>query len=132
MSYVKPLAMAAALALSVAGMQACFAATHPVNIPTPQLTKPKAMSAVYYLVDAGTPQAHRVYSWKALDRNHDGQLERWEIPKSMWKLRLHFIYADFNGNGKLSPAEYIMWKDRTAPQFTGVFHIETFIYKYHH
>ncbi len=131
MSYVKPLAMAAALALSLTGMEA-LAATHTADIPTQSNTQQQARHKLgpgtYYIADAGTPNAHKVYYFKKLDRNHDGQLFRSEIPKTMWRLRLHFIAADLNRNGRLSPAEYMMWKHHTAPEYVGIFRAYTVVF----
>lgn len=129
MNYAKPLSVAAALALCLISMDAL--ATTP-NIDFTTNTTPQARGqAVYYIAEAGTPQAHKVYYFNKLDRNHDGQLSRSELPKDMHRLRAYFIYADWSKNGRLSPSEYLMWEHHTAPEYVGVYHVLTFVYDYH-
>lgn len=129
MSYVKPLAMAAALALSLIGMDA-VAGTHPADITIPTTTKQALPANSFFIAEEGTANAHKVYYFSKLDRNGDKQLSRSEVPTDMWRLRAYFVYADFNHNGRVSLEEYYMWKKHLAPEYTTVFHIPTFVYMY--
>ncbi|HEX7339074.1 MAG TPA: hypothetical protein VF271_03975 [Rhodanobacteraceae bacterium] len=123
MKHIHSRYVVAALLLALISTDALAAA------PAPKPTSQQPItSATYFIADAGTPNAHKVYYFNRLDRNHDGQLSRSEIPRDMVMLRTRFIYADFNGNGKLSPAEYIMWKEHTAPEYIGVYHALVFVY----
>lgn len=123
MSHVKPLAVATALVLSLTSMHA-FAATPRTFIAS---IRP-AVQATYFVVDPGTPWAHKVYYFKQLDRDHNGQLSRAELPTDMRDLRLHFVSADWDGNGMISPAEYVMFRDHTGPQYAGVYRAVVFMY----
>lgn len=128
MKYVKPLSIAVALALGLISMDA-VAATSAIDIntnPTQQMQE----QATYYVADAGTLQAHKVYYFDKLDRDHDGQLSRSEVPKDMRYLRLHFIEVDWNENGKLSPEEYVLYEHHQAPRYAGVYHAMVFFRSY--
>jgi len=70
----------------------------------------------------------KVYSFKELDRNHNGMLSRAEIPRDMVNLRRDFVRADFDGNGQLSPEEYVLYSKGLVPQYVGVFHYDTYTY----
>jgi len=72
----------------------------------------------------------KVYYFKTLDRNHNGQLSRAEIPKDMINLRRDFLRADFDGNGQLSAEELVLYERGDAPQYIGVNHAYIFVYKY--
>lgn len=48
-------------------------------------------------------------SFNALDKHHHGYLVRSDVPHSMKNLRLHFGEADYNHDGRLSPAEYAQY-----------------------
>lgn len=126
MKYAKPLSIAAAMALSLVCMDA-FAAAPNIDITT-NPTRQALGQATYYVANPGTTQAHKVYFFSKLDRNHDGKLSRSELPTDMHLLRARFIYADWNQDGKLSPNEYVMYKEQTAPEYVGVYHVLTFVY----
>lgn len=131
MSYVKPLTMAAAMALAFIGLDAHAASpsiTINFNPTSPQTSTPH--QATYYVANYGTPQARKVYYFDRLDRDHDGQLSRSEIPKDMRQLRLHFIQADWDESGKLSPEEYVLYKHNQTPQYAGVYHAIVFVYRH--
>lgn len=70
---------------------------------------------------------HKVFFFKALDRNHNGQLTRAELPKEMVNLRRNFKRADFNDNGQISPREYILYAQGLAPEYTGTAHAYTYV-----
>ncbi|HET7360160.1 MAG TPA: EF-hand domain-containing protein [Rhodanobacteraceae bacterium] len=56
---------------------------------------------------AGTSSKHAAKpAFDSLDKNHDHELSRSEIPGTLRNLRLHFVTYDKDGNGKLSPEEY--------------------------
>lgn len=117
MSHVTPLAMVTALALSLAGTSAFASSSH----AQPAVPAPQAQPT-YYVVDAGTPQEHRVYYFSRLDRNGDGQLSRAELPHDLHMLRAYFIYVDLDGNGKLSVGEYLSYATHGILQNVGAFH----------
>ncbi len=127
MSYVKPLTMAAAMALAFIGTDA-HAATPTINYnPTgPQTTTSR--QATYYIADYGTPQARKVYYFNRIDRNHDGQLSRSEIPGDMVMLRAQFTYADWNQDNRISPSEYLHYRNGSAPEFVGVYRKFTMVH----
>lgn len=74
----------------------------------------------------------KVYFFNKLDRNHNGQLTRAEIPKDMVSLRRDFMRADFDGNGQLSPAEIVLYERGEAPQYVGVNHAYVFVFNTGH
>lgn len=129
MKHAKTLSIAAALALSLISMDA-FAATPNIDFNTGPARQVQSQ-AMFYIADPGTSQAHKVYYFTKLDRDHDGELSRSELPKDMHRLRGYFIYADWNQDGRLSPAEYVMWKHNTAPEYAGIYHAVVFVYHYH-
>lgn len=119
------LSIAAALTLSLFGMDA-IAATPTIDFnPTNQQMSNRP---TFYVINAGTPKARKVYYFNRLDRNHDGQLSRSEIPKDMKYLRSYFIEQDWDHNGKLSPEEYVLYENHQAPEYAGVFHAIVFVY----
>ena len=71
----------------------------------------------------------KVYFFNRLDRNHNGQLARSEIPKDMTNLRRDFLRADFDGNGQLSPQEIVLYERGEAPQYVGVNHAYVFVFQ---
>lgn len=70
----------------------------------------------------GTDKMRKVYYFNQLDVDHDGGLERAEVPKDLRGLRLHFLEADWNHNGRISPAEYWMWSRNLYPRYTSISH----------
>ncbi|HET8555531.1 MAG TPA: hypothetical protein VFL78_11960 [Rhodanobacteraceae bacterium] len=129
MKVYTPLTIVAALTLSLFGMDVS-AATPAIDVNINPTNQQVPHQATYYVQNPGTPEARKVYFFNKLDRNHDGQLSRSEIPKDMRYLRLHFIEADWNENGKLSPEEYVLYKRGQAPQYAGVFHAIVYVYSY--
>lgn len=124
-----PLSIAAALTLSLFSMDA-LAATPATDVNINPTNQQVSRQAMYYVQNPGTSEARKVYYFSKLDRNHDGQLSRSEIPKDMRNLRLHFIQADWNENGKLSPEEYVLYAHHQAPSYVGVYHAMVFVYSY--
>lgn len=129
MKVYTPLTIVAALTLSLFGMDVS-AATPTIDVSINPTNQQVPHQATYYVQNPGTPEARKVYYFNKLDRNHDGQLFRSEIPKDMRYLRLHFIEADWNENGRLSPDEYVLYKRGQAPQYAGVFHSIVYVYSY--
>ncbi|HET6587221.1 MAG TPA: hypothetical protein VFG67_05555 [Oleiagrimonas sp.] len=129
MKVYTPLTIVAALTLSLFGMDVSAATpANDVNFnPTNQQVPHQA---TYYVQNLGTPEARKVYLFSQLDRNHDGQLSRPEIPKDMRYLRLHFIEADWSQNGKLSPEEYVLYEHHQAPQYVGASHAMVVFYSH--
>ncbi len=79
--------------------------------------------STYYLAPIkGTRKLGKVYVFTRLDRNHDGQLSRSELPLDMVDLRMHFAEADWDRNHRLSPNECRMYNEHTAPQYTPFSH----------
>ncbi len=89
---------------------------------TPSLTSTSPQTEVI------VSRMRKVYFFKDLDKDHNGQLSRAEIPKDMVKLRLDFVRADYDENGQLSPEEYVLYSRGLAPQYTGVYHAYTYTY----
>ncbi|HET7663193.1 MAG TPA: hypothetical protein VFK31_06085 [Rhodanobacteraceae bacterium] len=129
MKVCTPLTIVAALTLSLFGMDVS-AATPAIDVNINPTNQQVPHQAAYYVQNPGTAEARKVYFFNKLDRNHDGQLSRSEIPKDMVLLRTRFIYADWNQNGKLSPEEYVLYEHHQAPQYVGVFHAMVFVYNY--
>lgn len=129
MKVCTPLTIVAALTLSLFGMDVS-AATPATNVNINPTNQQVPHQATYYVQNPGTPEARKVYFFKKLDINHDGQLSRSEIPKDMHHLRLHFIQADWDESGKLSPEEYVLYEHHQAPQYAGVSHAIVFVYSY--
>lgn len=132
MKTFKPLSIAAALALGL-GCGSVFAAQPETTTPTigfdaaPPLQQQTGEG--YYLQRIpGTQKARKVYLFSHLDSNHNGQLSRAELPSEMRDLRLHFVEADWDGNGQLSAQEYRHYAKGTVPKYVGVFHAQAFYY----
>jgi hypothetical protein len=122
MRIAKPLTTTVALALGLVCAGA-FASQpiHP-NVSAAQSSTAAADSSHIVVT------VRKVYWFKYLDRNHNGQLTRSEIPKDMRDLRRNFIHADFNDNGQLSPMELILYTRGEAPQYIATSHGQIFIY----
>lgn len=119
MNVLKPLTIATAIALCAASVSA-FAA----NTEMRAQQSNEAGASNQYVVS----QVRKVYFFKSLDLNHNGLLSRAEIPKDMRQLRLDFMRADLDHNGQLSPVEYVMYANGTAPSYVGVEHAYIFVY----
>ncbi len=79
--------------------------------------------STYYLAPIkGTRKLGKVYVFTRLDRNHDGQLSRSELPLDMVDLRMHFAEADWDRNHRLSPNECRMYNEHTAPAYNPINH----------
>ena len=77
--------------------------------------------STYYLAPIkGTRKLGKVYVFTRMDRNHDGQLSRSELPLELVDLRMHFVEADWDRNHRLSPDECRMYNEHTAPQYNPV------------
>ena len=113
-------ALAIALGLACAPVIASQASVAKGTTPAPQSSR---TAADVTLIST----ARKVYSFQELDRNHNGMLSRSEIPKDMVNLRRNFTRADFDGNGQLSPQEYVLYSKGLAPQYVGVFHYDTYV-----
>jgi len=118
---------ALALALGLACTPAF--ATQPMEVTTAPVPGVQAHQPMRH--EATRPivaSMRKVYSFKLLDRNHNGMLSRSEIPTDMVNLRRDFTRADFDGNGQLTPEEYILYSRGQAPKYTGVFHYHTYTF----
>ncbi len=126
MQIFKPLSIAAVITMGLAWGQA-QAAAPAVDAAVrfiPQATgAPGQAQDIYYVQRIpGTNKARRVYRFDKLDADGDGQLARSELPRAMHDLRSHFIEADWDRNGRLSPSECLMYSNHTAPMYTAISH----------
>lgn len=130
MSIRKPLSIAllvvaagfawgSAHAATVSPTAAAYAGAYP---------EPSTQKTYYLQRIPGTDKVRRVYIFSRLDANHDGQLERSEIPKEMHLLRRDFLEADWDGNLRLSPTEYVLWARHQAPKYTAIWHGVVFVW----
>lgn len=121
MNRTTPLMLAAALALALGAvsMPACAA-----NMGVRSLQADSASTPARYFVS----QVRKVYFFRQLDTNQNGQLSRAELPMDLSTLRLNFMRVDLDGNGQLSPQEYLMYARGIAPEYIGVTHAYVFVY----
>lgn len=126
-----PWAVAVGLAagLVCGNVQATGPEADAINVPTSSQVTAVVSQADYYLQAVpGTDQMRKVYIFSRLDRNHNGQLERSELPQDMHTLRSRFVQADWNHNGLLSPDEYLMWSHHQVPHYTPIYHGFVYVY----
>lgn len=126
MRFLAPVtAIAVASLVSVSGPAvAAEPAASSANVVTPAThgQSRKGDDAYYLRRIPGTNKARKVYYFEQLDRDGDGELSRPELPHAMRNLRLHFIQADWNGNGSVSPGEYQHYRQGTTPRYTAISH----------
>ncbi|HET7360178.1 MAG TPA: EF-hand domain-containing protein [Rhodanobacteraceae bacterium] len=124
MQTFKPLLLGAALAAGFVCAGAAAAAQPMDTINQAAPADPTSAVATQPIVS----YVQKVYFFSFLDKNHNGELSRSEIPRDMHELRLHFVEADFDEDGQISAQEYLMHAEHTAPNYVGVSHAKVWVF----
>lgn len=122
MQIFKPLSIAAGSVIAIVSAGA-FAAQ-------PTTIQPQPVPSAVQAPSSSVTTVQKKYTPAELDRDHNGQLTRSELPLDVHVLRRDFVRVDLDDNGQLSPQEILHYARGTAPQFVGVQHAFTVVNPY--